>query len=537
MTADAIVIGSGSNGLVAANLLADAGWEVLVLEAAPGPGGSVRSAELIEPGYANDIFSSFYPLGAASPHIRGLELEEFGLKWVRSDTVLAHPSRAGDCPILSTDLDLTAASLERFAAGDGQAWRDLYRLWERVGEHLLGTLFDPFPPVVSGLRLAGRLGPRELVDFVRFSLLTVRRMGEESFAGEGGRRLLAGSALHADLGPDTPPSGTYGWVLTALGQERGFPVPEGGAGQLTRAMVDRLTARGGQILFGQEAASILIRRGRAAGVATVSGEEFGARRAVLADVGAPQLYQRLVGEEHLPAGLLADLERFEYDSATVKVDWTLDAPIPWAAEPARAAGTIHVGEDVDALAKHSGELARSLVPERPYLVMGQYAHFDPTRQPAGAETAWAYTHVPQHIKGDAGRGISGGWDESDTERMAERIEAEVEALAPGFRALIRGRHVFTPPTMEAANANLVGGAINGGTSQLHQQFIFRPTPAAAGPHTPVRRLFLASASAHPGGGVHGTCGANAARAALGLRHGQVKLPIVGLLARAEQRRR
>ncbi len=536
MTVDAIVVGAGSNGLVAANVLADAGLAVLVLEAAPQPGGSVRSEELVEPGFVNDVFSAFYPLAAASPHIQGLDLEEHGLEWTRSETVIAHPSRNGDCPILATDLDRTAASLEAFAAGDGQAWRELYELWERVGDDLLGTLFDPFPPARAGLRLAAQLGPRELVEFVRFSLLTVRRMGEEHFRGAGGRRLLAGSALHADLGPDTPPSGTYGWVLSALGQQHGFPVPRGGAGELTRALVKRLRARGGQILLDQEVASISVDKGRATGVRTAGGERFGARRAVLADVGAPQLYLRLVGREHLPARLLADLTRFEYDSSTVKVDWTLSRPIPWAAEAARRAGTLHVGDDVDALAKHSDELARGLVPARPYLVMGQYAHFDPTRAPVGADTAWAYTHVPQHIKGDAGEGIHGRWDESDTERIAARMEAEVEELAPGFRELIRGRHVFTPPMMEAANANLVGGAINGGTGQLHQQFVFRPTPGLAGPHTPVRRLFLASASAHPGGGVHGTCGANAARAALGFRHGQVKLPALGPLARALQRR-
>jgi phytoene dehydrogenase-like protein len=234
--------------------------------------------------------------------------------------------------------------------------------------------------------------------------------------------------------------------------------------------------------------------------------------------------------------LYEDLEHFQYDNSTVKVDWTLDAPIPWSAPGAREAGTVHVAEGIDALTRHAAELACRTIPDRPYLVMGQYAGVDPSRAPAGKEVAWAYTHVPQRIVADAGPdGLTGSWDERETERFAERIEAQVERLAPGFRSLIRGRHVFTPRTLEETNRNLVGGAINGGTAKLYQQLVFRPFPNLGRPETPIKRLYLGSASAHPGGGVHGGPGANAASAAL--EHGRRVRPgwIVGRASRALQR--
>jgi phytoene dehydrogenase-like protein len=235
---------------------------------------------------------------------------------------------------------------------------------------------------------------------------------------------------------------------------------------------------------------------------------------VLADVGAPRLFLELLGGASLPSRFVRELRRFQYDSATVKVDWALRAPIPWSAPDARRAPTIHVAESVDELSIGAGQMARGLIPEVPFLVMGQYAAADPTRQPAGAETAWAYTHLPQVVRGDAAGELSGTWDERDQELIAERIERRVEALAPGFRDLIAGRHVFTPKGMEAANPNLVNGAVNGGTAQMHQQAIFRPVPSVRRSATPVRALYLASASAHPGGGVHGAPGSNAARAAM-----------------------
>jgi phytoene dehydrogenase-like protein len=491
---DAIVIGAGPNGLVAANLLADAGWDVHVLEAASEPGGAVRSAELTLPGYTHDVFSAFYPLAIASPAIGGLDLGAHGLRWRHGELVLAHPASDGTCVALSRDLEETAASLDAFAPGDGDAWRRLFALWERVEDGIAEALVTPFPPIRPGLQIAAALR-RDLGRFLRLLALPVRRLAAEEFRGEGGARLLLGNAMHADLAPEVPPSGAFGWVLSALGQRHGFPTPEGGAGELTAALVRRLRARGGTLTCDARVTRVEVRRG----VRLAGGEALGAR-AVLADVAAPALYRELVGAEHLPARLLEDLRRFQYDLGTVKVDWALAGPIPWRAEPARRAGVVHVADGMDEVTDAFARLARGALPDTPFLVVGQYAAVDPTRSPPGTDTAWAYTHVPREL--------------ADVDGYVARIESRVDELAPGFTALIRARHALGPADFAAHNANLDRGSMHGGTAQLHQQAIFRPTPGLGRPETPIRRLYLASSSAHPGGGVHGGPGAAAARVAL-----------------------
>ncbi|HKG37522.1 MAG TPA: NAD(P)/FAD-dependent oxidoreductase [Conexibacter sp.] len=513
--ADAVVIGAGPNGLVAANVLADRGWRVLVLEEQDRPGGAVKSGELTEPGFTSDLFSAFYPLAAVSPALRALRLEEHGLRWRRAPYAVAHPQPDGRCAVLSTDVEETAASLERFATGDGEHWRSFYASWERAGPAFMDALLRPFPPLRGGARLAAALGPRGLLEFTRFALLPVRRLAEESFDGDGGGWLLAGNALHADLTPDSAGGGLFGWVLCGLGQQHGFPVPEGGAGRLTDALVARLRAHGGRVECGVSVEQGIVRGGRAVGVRLRDGSQVSAPRGVLASTVAPTLFHRLIGDQHLPRDFVRDLGHFQLDNGTVKVDWSLDGPIPWLAAEARRAGTLHIADGMDDLTRTSAQLSRRLVPDRPFLVMGQYATTDPTRQPAGRETAWAYTHVPQQVRGDAGSdGLTGEWDAREVELFVARMEAEIERRAPGFGALIRRRHVFTPAKLEAANANLLGGALNAGTAQIHQQVVFRPVPGLARPQTPLRGLWLAGASAHPGGGVHGAAGANAARAAL-----------------------
>jgi phytoene dehydrogenase-like protein len=512
---DAVVIGAGPNGLVAANLLVDAGWDVLVLEAESEPGGAVRSAELTEPGFVSDVFSSFYPLAAASPVLRALDLEAHGLRWRRSPAAFAHPTPDGRCAAVFGDLDATAATLDEYAPGDGDAWRRVYGLWERVGGDLLQALLTPFPPLRAGAGLAAKLGPGGLLRFLRFGVLPVRRYADEEFAGAGGGNLLAGNALHADFMPEQPGSTMFGWLLASLGQQVGFPVPEGGAASLSGALVSRLRARGGELRCDARVSQVLLRRRRAAGVRLEDGSDVSAARAVLADVSAPALYLDLVGPDHLPDGLRADMRRFQWDSATFKIDWALEAPVPWSAPAAREAGTVHVAEDMDALTRHAHHVVLRELPDRPFVIFGQYSRADPTRMPEGRDVAWGYTHLPRVPERDAAGELPAGLDSVDAQgAFAERVEAEVEALAPGFRSLIRSRSILAPSALQARNANLATGALNGGTAQIHQQLVFRPTPGLGRPETPIANLYLASASAHPGGGVHGAAGANAARAAM-----------------------
>ncbi len=515
MHADAVVIGAGPNGLIAANHLADHGWQVTVCEEQPEPGGAVRSGEVTEPGFVHDLYSAFYPLTLASRHIAPLELERYGVNWLSARGVVAHPHPDGRCALLSMDLDETCASLDAFAPGDGEVWRRLFDLWRRAGPHLVGSLLTPLPPIRPAAGMLAALGPRGLADFARFSLLPARRMAEENFRGDGGSWLIAGNALHADLTPESSGGGMFGWVLCGLGQQHGYPVPEGGAGEITRALVRRLRDRGGEVICETPIERIEVRGRRAHAAVAADGRRFEARRAILADCGAPALFLKMLPPGVVPERVRDDLRNYQYDNSTFKVNWALREPIPWSAEEARRASTVHVAEGMNGLTQATTQLAASEIPDRPFLVLGQYSMVDPSRSPEGTETAWAYTHVPQSPRTDAAGELSGDWTrEEEGERFADRMEEEVERLAPGFRQLILKRHVQTPLYLERHNRNLVGGAINGGTAQLYQQAIFRPFPGLGRPTTPVRGLYLASSSAHPGGGLHGGPGGNAARTAL-----------------------
>jgi phytoene dehydrogenase-like protein len=501
---DAVVIGAGHNGLVAANLLADAGWEVVLCEATSHVGGAVRSAEVIAPGYLSDLFSAFYPLSIASPVLERLELDRYGLQWAHAPHVLAHVLPDDRCAVLSRDLDVTMASVEEFAAGDGAAWQEVFEQWERIREPLIDALFTPLPAVGPVSRMLKALGPADALRMARMAILPVRRFTDERFRGDGAPILFAGNALHADLPPDGAGSGIYGWLLAMLGQSYGFPVPVGGAGKLAESLAARFAAAGGSIRVDSPVESIVVRAGRALGVRLAGGEPIRARRAVVADVTAPALYRELVGAENLPDRLMRDLDNFEWDAPTLKVNWAVGGKVPWTAEGARQAGTVHLGVDMAGLTRYAADLATQHVPREPFLLFGQMTTSDPSRSPAGTESAWAYTHMPMGVE------LS---DEIVAEHV-ERVEQTVERHAPGFRALVVGRDVQSPARLEEQNPSLVHGAVNGGTAQLHQQLVFRPVPGLGGAGTPIDRLFLGGASAHPGGGVHGGPGSNAARAAL-----------------------
>lgn len=510
-----MVVGAGPNGLVAANHLIDAGWSVLVLESQPQVGGAVRSSRELHPDFVHDTFSAFYPLAAASKTIRSFRLEEHGLVWRHAPAVLGHPMPDGQWALLTRDRQATAASMDAQHRGDGESWLRLCQEWDRIGDHLVGALLTPFPPVRSGLGALARLPGAGGLQLVKDLLTPATELARNRFAGTGPRLLLAGNAGHADIPLDSPGSGLMGVLMTMLGQTVGFPVPEGGSGELTQALARRFESRGGVIRCEVEVTRIGVRQGRARSVRTASGETITATRAIVANVSAPALYGRLLDEADVPAKTRQAMSTFVLDPSTVKVDWALDGTIPWASPPAAAPGTFHVADSVEEMTLALNQVSAGSIPAAPFMLAGQMSTTDPTRSPAGTESMWAYTHVPQRTVDDAAdEGIRGVWDRDDCERFADRMQARIEALAPGFGSRIITRRVLGPHELEARDANLIGGAINAGSAQLHQQLIFRPVPGAGRAETPIKNLYLGSASAHPGGGVHGAAGMNAARAAL-----------------------
>jgi len=502
---DAVVIGGGHHGLVAAAVLADAGWDVLLLEAADTVGGAVRSTEL-HPGFTADLYSAFYPLPQASPVLQALDLEGHGLRWSRAPSVLAHPLRpdGDEAAVLHEDRERTAAGLAEQHPADGEAWLRLCRLWDEVEEPLLRTLFTAFPPVRGPAQLLARIGTRSALRLARLLLLSARQMGEELFDGEPARLLLAGNAVHADVPVTSPISGAYGLLLAMLGQRYGFPVPVGGSGELSAAIARRAEAAGAQLRTGERVDRIEVRDGRAVAVHTAGGATVRARKAVVADVSAMSLYCDLLPESAVPARVRDDLRRrFVWDLPVVKLNWALDGPIPWRAPAVAEAGTVHLGAGEFDLVHWSADLEARTLPDSPFLLLGQMAVADPSRAPQGCESAWAYTHLPRRMDDDA-----------SADELARRTEQVVERFAPGFADRVRHRLVQRPSDLQSADANLAHGTVNGGTAQLFQQLVFRPVPGLGRPVTTVTGLYLGSAAAHPGGGVHGICGWLAARSAL-----------------------
>jgi phytoene dehydrogenase-like protein len=503
-SADAVVIGAGHNGLVAAALLADAGWDVLVLEAQPVPGGAVKSAELF-PGYISDMFSAFYPLSVASPALRALHLEDHGLRWTHAPAVVGHARSTDDddAPVIYREIDRTAADLERRAAGDGDRWRALFHQWLQIKDALLSTLFSPFPPMRGPLQLLRSLGTADALRLAHLLMLPAGVMAEQLFDGDAARLLLLGNAMHADVPIDAPGSGVMGYLLIMMAQDGGFPVPVGGAGQLTAALVNRARAAGARIECGQEVEAIDVRGGRAVAVRTSSGATVDVRRAVIADTSAPRLLLDLLPADVLPESTRRTMSRFVWDTPVLKINYALNSPIPWRSKSLKDAGTVHIGADHDGLIRWMADLNTSTVPLHPFLLFGQMTTADPTRSPPGTESAWAYTHLP--------RGMA---DDASAEQLGVAVDLVLEKHAPGFTDSVIGKSIQRPSDLEASNANLHAGAVNGGTSQLFQQLIFRPAPGFGRAETPVQNVYLGSAGATPGGGVHGVCGRNAAKAAL-----------------------
>jgi len=502
--ADAVVVGAGHNGLVAANLLADAGWSVKVLEASDAPGGATRTEEITAPGYLNDLGSAFHPMGYVSPVLRGLDLAAYGLEWRHPPAPLAHVLPDDRGVLLSRDLDVTAASVERFGAGDGDAWRRLADEWQRMRDPLIAAFLGPFPPVKDAARVLKTLGGADALRLARRMLLPATRFGEEEFRGEGARVLIGGNALHTDLGVTQTASTAFGWMLSMLAQDVGFPVPAGGSRAIADALVARLEQRGGSVDSRRPVTRVLVENGRATGAVDAAGGVVRARRAVLADVPAPLLLRDLVGEEHLPARLVDDLARFQWDDAILKVDWALSEPIPWTAPEPREAGTVHLGGDMAGLVDFGADLDAGRMPANPFMLLGQMTLADPLRSPPGTESVWAYTHLPHSRQST----------DAEIDEQVRKMTAVIERHAPGFGDRVVARRVSRPADLQARDPSLVRGALMQGTAQVHQMLVFRPTPGLGRPDTPIDGLFFSGATAHPAGAVHGAPGANAARAAL-----------------------
>jgi phytoene dehydrogenase-like protein len=512
MTHDALVVGSGPNGLAAAITMARSGWRVLVLEAADRPGGAVATEELTLPGFHHDTFSSVYPAGAASPVFARMPLHSHGLRWIHPAVCSAHPLGDDRAVALYRDVGSTAESLDRIHSGDGQRWSEFVAPLLGQFDALRHTMLGGFPPVRAGTRLAAGLGPRGILDFTRLLLMPATTLAEELFENDGTRGWLYGAARHSDVPPAGAGSAIAAAYLNLLGHGVGWPSPEGGAGRLAAALVSYLEELGGAVRTGASVTRLAVERGRAVGVELVDGERLSSP-VVIADV-MPHALARLAGDA-LPASYARALGRYRYGPSTLKIDWALEGPIPWSAPEAREAGTVHLGGP-------GSEMLESPAPgaglrERPFMLLGQQSIADPSRAPAGKHTAWAYTHGPHWVDWSAER-----------ERHVERMEAQVERFAPGFRERILARHVLGPADLEARNANLPEGDVGGGSYTL-DQVIFRPIPSLAPYRTPVRGLYLGSAATFPGGAVHGVPGHAAARLALAEAR-------VGRFARAGRRR-
>ena len=460
MSRTAVVIGSGPNGLAAAITMARAGWDVTVHEAADTIGGGVRSEELTLPGFTHDVCSAIHPLGRESPFFRDLELP---IDWVQPDAPAAHPLDDGTAV-------MTERSLLATAEGLGEDRGAYLRVFNRVVSR-----WSDFEPVVLGpfLPRPNRLLHAIDLSVARAGLSSARGLANR-FRSMRARALLAGHAAHSMLPLETRPSGGVGLFLIATAHVFGWGFPRGGSQRLADALVDRLRELGGEVRTGSPV------------------DELPRADVVMADV-VPKELLRIAGDK-LPARYARALRRYRHGPGAFKLDWALDGPIPWTASECGRAATVHVGGTFEEIA----ESERSPGHERPFVLLTQPSLFDESRAPAGLHTAWAYCHVPF----------------GSTEDLTNRIEAQVERFAPGFRALIRERSALGPSDLERRNRNLVGGDINGGLMDLRQLF-FRPVRKLVPYRTPLKGVYLCSSSTPPGGGVHGMCGYSAALVALG----------------------
>jgi phytoene dehydrogenase-like protein len=492
----ALVIGAGHHGLVCAGSLAEAGWEVTVLEQGEDPGGAVHSCEGPLPGFVEDPCAGYFPLTRASPVFEAIGLERFGVEWIDTPVAMVHPLPDGRAIALHREVDPTVASLEAVRPGAGRAWAEIVGPLLRHERLVRRVALSPLPPVAPALLLGLRLR-RSGVELVRLLAGSAATLGQRVLGGDEPAAWLGGSAVHSDLAPDAPGSAAFSLFLHLLGHMVGWPFPRGGAARITDALVRRLEIAGGTLRCSSAVERIECRGGRARGAVLADGTHLTAD-AVVAGVSVAPLV-RMLPPGALPARVDRELRRWRYGLGTFKIDFALSGPAPWSSEEARRSAVVHLGgplaEQIDGV--RTAGLGR--VPERPSLVVGQHSLQDPSRAPAGRHTLYAYTHVPARRA------------ESD-EDVVDLMEERIESFAPGFRRLVLGRSVRPPERLERENPSLVGGDLGGGSAEVDQQLVFRPAPELSCYRTPLHGLYVASASVHPGPGVHGVCGAGAARA-------------------------
>ncbi len=468
----AVVIGSGPNGLVAAIILAQAGLDVVVHEAADRIGGGMRTEELTLPGFRHDVCSSIHPLGRSSAAFRQLELD---VEWIESPACVAHPFDDREAALLLRDVGETADGL----GADAGAYRGFVGPLARSWRSIERLLLEPFPlDVRAPFELVRDLGIARSARTLRAALGSARAVAERTFTGDAARGLFAGNAAHSLLPLERRPSAAFALTLLVLGHAVGWPFPRGGSQSLADALADRLLASGGEI----RTASLV--------------DELPRADLVLCDV-SPRELLRLSGPR-MPEQYARALRRFRHGPGVFKLDWALTGPIPWRDERCARAATVHLGGslgEIVASERESCELRR--VADRPFVLLAQPSLWDETRAPAGQHTGWAYCHVPNGSTAD----------------MTDAIEQQVERFAPGFRDTIIARSAMGPAEMEAHNRNLVGGDLNGGTMDLRQLYT-RPVVSRVPYRTPLEGVYLCSASTPPGGGVHGMCGFAAAKVAL-----------------------